>query len=120
MPDEKAFEQAAREIVDQYGAEALPIIRQRAEAAEELDDELATKAWRDIAEAAERLLRQSEAGGAVPDPGELREKAQRCRDLLRSAVREDVKEQLLRWAADFDAEAEAAERAPEHNRSRGG
>ena len=88
MHDEKAVDQAAREIVDQYGTDALPVVRERAEAAEELDDEVAAKAWRDIAEAAERLVRnRSEDEAAVADPGELRAKAQRCRDLLGSATR---------------------------------
>ena len=49
-------EQAAREFVDQYGAEAVPILRERAQSSEALKDEVAAKAWRDIAEAAERLL----------------------------------------------------------------
>jgi hypothetical protein len=56
--DEKTVEKAAREIVDVHGAGALPILRERAELAEELRDELAAKAWRDIADAAERLLKQ--------------------------------------------------------------
>ena len=37
---------------------------------------------------------------------DLRAKAQRCRDLLRTAVRPDVRDQLREWAKDFDAEAE--------------
>jgi hypothetical protein len=56
--DEKLVEKAAREIVDRHGADALPILRERAELAEELQDELAAKAWRDIAKAAERMLKQ--------------------------------------------------------------
>jgi hypothetical protein len=54
--DEKTVEQAAREFVEQYGAEAIRVARERAEVADGLQDELAAKAWRDIADAAERLL----------------------------------------------------------------
>ena len=35
--------------------------------------------------------------------------AQRCRDLLRIAVRPEVKEQLCEWVEDFEAEAKALE-----------
>jgi len=37
--------------------------------------------------------------------------AKRCRELARVAARDDVREQLRRWVHDFEAEAEAAERA---------
>lgn len=33
--------------------------------------------------------------------------ADRCRDLLRVAVRDDLREQLQKWAHDLDPEAEA-------------
>jgi hypothetical protein len=33
--------------------------------------------------------------------------AQRCRDLERIAVRDEIREQLRQWAMDFEAEAEA-------------
>jgi hypothetical protein len=49
----KTVEQSAPEFLDQYGADAVPILREGAELAE---DEGAGKAWRDIADAAERLL----------------------------------------------------------------
>jgi hypothetical protein len=55
--DGKVVEQAAREFVDQYGADAIRVLRERAEVAETLKDELAAKAWRDIAGAAEQILR---------------------------------------------------------------
>jgi hypothetical protein len=42
-------------------------------------------------------------------PQDLRAKAQRCRDLLQTAVRPDVRDQLREWAKDFDADAEQAE-----------
>jgi hypothetical protein len=47
---------------------------------------------------------------AMPvDAQDLREKALRCRELLRTAVKQEVKDQLLEWADDFEAEAEAIE-----------
>ena len=36
--------------------------------------------------------------------------AERCRELARVAVRDDLQEQLRHWVHDFEAEAEAAER----------
>lgn len=57
--DGKTVEQAAREFIDQYGAEAIRVLRERADVAEALKDELAAKAWRDIAGAAERILQAS-------------------------------------------------------------
>jgi hypothetical protein len=42
------------------------------------------------------------------DSEDFRAMAQRCRDLLRIAVRPEVKEQLRQWAEDFEDEAEAA------------
>jgi len=57
--DEKLVEKVAREIVDQHGPEAIPILRERAEAADMIGDELAAETWRDIAESTERLLRQT-------------------------------------------------------------
>jgi hypothetical protein len=57
--DEKLVEKVAREIVDQHGPEAIPILRERAEAADMIGDELAAETWRDIAKSAERLLRQT-------------------------------------------------------------
>ena len=41
---------------------------------------------------------------------DFRDKAERCRVLLRVAVRDDVREQLREWAHDFDAEAEMIEK----------
>ena len=57
--DEKLVEQVAREIVDEHGTDAVEILRERAEAAGLLGDELAAETWRDIATAAERMLRES-------------------------------------------------------------
>lgn len=44
------------------------------------------------------------------DPKTLRARADRCRELLRGAVRDDICEQLRQWAEDFDDEADALER----------
>jgi hypothetical protein len=40
---------------------------------------------------------------------DLRAKAQRCRDLQRIAVRQEVRNQLREWAEDYEEEAEAVE-----------
>jgi hypothetical protein len=42
-------------------------------------------------------------------PDDMRTRAQRCRELLRIAVRPEVKEQLREWAEDFEEEAAALE-----------
>jgi hypothetical protein len=52
------IERAAAEIVDRYGSDALPILRERAENAAELGDEMAAEEWRAIADTAERLARE--------------------------------------------------------------
>ena len=44
------------------------------------------------------------------DAQDLRAKAQRCRDLLRIAVRQEVRDQLREWAEDFETDADAIER----------
>ena len=41
------------------------------------------------------------------DAQDFRALAQRCRDLLRIAVRSEVKEQLRQWTEDLEDEAEA-------------
>jgi hypothetical protein len=43
------------------------------------------------------------------DAQDFRAMAQRCRDLLRIAVRSEVKEQLRQWVDDFEDEAQAIE-----------
>ena len=43
--------------------------------------------------------------------------ADRCRELQRVAVRDDIREQLRQWAEDFEAEAEAVENAREYSAS---
>ena len=44
------------------------------------------------------------------DAQNLRARAQRCWELLRLAVKPEVKEQLREWAKDFEAEAAAQEK----------
>jgi hypothetical protein len=55
-PDDANVEQTAREFVERHGADAPRILRERAEIAEGVEDSLGAEAWRDIADAAERLL----------------------------------------------------------------
>ena len=50
------------------------------------------------------------------DAEDFRAKAQRCRDLMRIAVRQEVRDQLREWADDFEAEAEAVERMADRSR----
>ena len=52
-----AVDQAAREAIDQHGDDAVSVLRERAEVADHLVDELSAQAWRDIADAAERMLK---------------------------------------------------------------
>jgi transcription initiation factor IIE alpha subunit len=56
--DERLVEKVAREVVDQHGPDAIPILRERAKAADMSDDALAAETWRDIADAAERILQE--------------------------------------------------------------
>ena len=46
---------------------------------------------------------------------DFRGMADRCRELLRVAVRDDVREQLRQWAEDFEAEAKAIEEAADYS-----
>ena len=55
--DEKTVETVAHESIVRYGADAVPVFRARAEHAETMGDKLAAKTWRNIADAAERMLR---------------------------------------------------------------
>ena len=45
----KTVEQVAREMIDQYCADAVPLLQERAEQAEAVGDKLAAKVWRDVA-----------------------------------------------------------------------
>ena len=47
---------------------------------------------------------------------DFRAKAQRCRELMRIAVRQEVRDQLREWADDFEDEAEAVEKMADHSR----
>ena len=51
------IEQAAAEFVDEYGEQAVEVLRARAEAAAEIGDALTAETWHKAAEAAERKLR---------------------------------------------------------------
>jgi hypothetical protein len=62
MDNGESVEQVAREYVRRHGADSVPILRERADLADELADDASAKAWRDIADAAERILRDK------PDP----------------------------------------------------
>jgi len=53
------IERAAADIVDRYGAEAVPILRQCAENAAELGDDMAAEEWRAIADTADYLTRDN-------------------------------------------------------------
>ena len=57
MENGEAVDQAAREAIDQHGGNAVSILRERAEVSDHLGDELSARAWRDIADAAERILK---------------------------------------------------------------
>jgi hypothetical protein len=54
--DDDLVEQVAREYVERHGRDSLPILRERAEIADEFGDVVSAEAWRDIADAAERML----------------------------------------------------------------
>jgi hypothetical protein len=49
---------------------------------------------------------------------EFRSMAERCRELQRVAVRDDVREQLRQWAEDFEAEAETVDKARDYSAAR--
>jgi hypothetical protein len=51
------------------------------------------------------------------DAAGFRALADRCRELTRVAVRDDVRRQLRQWSEDFEAEADAAEETREFCRA---
>ncbi len=59
MSNPTTIDQAADEFVGQYGHAAVDVLRARAEAAAELDDELAAETWGKAADAAERKLQEA-------------------------------------------------------------
>jgi hypothetical protein len=54
--------------------------------------------------------------GSPMDAADFRAMAERCRELSRVAVRDDVRRQLRQWERDFEAEAEAVEKRREETR----
>ena len=49
---------------------------------------------------------------------EFRAMADRCRELQRVAVRDDIREQLRQWAIDLEDEAERVEKARDYSAAR--
>ena len=49
-------------------------------------------------------------GTTTVNAREFRAMADRCRELHRIAIRDEVREQLRQWAIDLDAEADALEK----------
>ena len=58
----EAVEEVAREYVRRHGPDSVPILRERADLCDEVGDLLSAEAWRDIADAAERILRENPDG----------------------------------------------------------
>jgi len=46
---------------------------------------------------------------------EYRAMADRCRELLRVATRDDIRQQLRQWTEDFDAEADTLENEADYS-----
>jgi len=59
MDGRTTIDQAAEEFVDEYGEEAVGVLRARAEAAADLGDAVAAETWHKAADAAERKLREA-------------------------------------------------------------
>jgi hypothetical protein len=59
-------EETAREAIKQHGHNAVAVLRERAELADDQGDKLSAKAWRDIADAAERMLREIDQADGAP------------------------------------------------------
>ena len=57
MSDDDDLEKVAREYVQRHGPESIVILRDLAEMADAVGDVLSAETWRDIADAAERILR---------------------------------------------------------------
>jgi hypothetical protein len=64
MSDDDDVEQVAHGYVQRHGLDSSSILRDYAEVADTIGDILSAEAWRDIADAAERIL-QSGTGPAV-------------------------------------------------------
>lgn len=61
-------ELAAAKFVESHGSDALRILEERAETAVELGHKVAARTWRDMADAAARLLRVERFGQGPPRP----------------------------------------------------
>jgi hypothetical protein len=59
MSDDDNVEQVAHEYVQRHGVDSPSILRDYAEAADMIGDNLSAETWRDIADAAERILRSA-------------------------------------------------------------
>jgi len=55
--DDEFIEETAREFVGRYGVNALAVLRERAGIAEAAGDYLLVQTWRQIVEAAQRMLK---------------------------------------------------------------
>ena len=58
MDSRSAAERVARDMVERYGHDAPRVVRERAAVAEEYGDHSEAKAWREIADIAERIGRR--------------------------------------------------------------
>ena len=61
------------------------------------------------------LVTGGEKGRLAVNAREFRAMADRCRELQRVAVRDDIREQLRQWAEDFDDEADAIEKQRDYS-----
>ena len=59
MSDDDNVEQVAHEYVQRHGVDSPSILRDYAEVADSIGDRLSAETWRDIADAAERILRSA-------------------------------------------------------------
>ncbi len=57
MSDDDLIEHAAREYVERHGADSVRVLTDHAEMADEVGDTPSAQTWRDIADAAERIVR---------------------------------------------------------------
>jgi hypothetical protein len=64
MSDGDDVEQIAHEYVQRHGVDSPSVLRDYAELADMIGDILSAETWRDIADAAERILRSA---GLIPD-----------------------------------------------------
>jgi hypothetical protein len=57
MDDDNLVDRVAGEIIERHGSDVVPILRERAEMAAEVGDELAAETWRVIVDATERRVK---------------------------------------------------------------